>query len=483
MKNMRKQILSDPFSARREVVQALWAAAKDDLTRDDLFQIAVDLDSISVVFSSGAAASAYAALAGLVRIVDPLLQWRRAVLAAQPEADRFLRSAQERYRLWFDEYRENPAVALLVAATSSVPTIDSVAEVPSIARAVALVPLPIAVFQAELRPPPRSSSDPTTPQKTSADLMVAFLKFQFDGRPAIELQHLSPGEVHDLEIEVRVSGWPAEQEALLLTPVSVEPKSTYDFPSFRFQRPSGDAPYTLHQRGRAVVLLPQGMHARPFEFKYTAEFVPQRERQPVAVVGHRTLLIEGTDVSKFQVCGYSGLDQRLFHIRDALRRRGGIPQNETADTLLLLATLCNLAGRAVQDAEFRGAWNEAAFQQHVRADLRRNAMIGSELDEHAYAAGGITDLSLRGIPVELKAERSLITSIDDCEKYFAQTASYAVAKGKRTSVLCVLDSSAKTSAPVPPESLLDVRVHAGTSVTICVLVIQGNLARPSALSR
>lgn len=480
---MRKQTLSDPFSARRDVVQALWATAHDDQTKHDLIQIAVDLDTISVMLSSGTAASAYAALAGLIRVVDPLLEWRRAVLAAQPEADRFLRSAQERYRLWLDEYRDNPAVALLVAASAVVPAIDSVQQVLPIARSVALVPLPIAVFQAELMPPPRDSSESTARQEVPVDLMVAFLKFQFDGRPAIELQHLSPGEVHDLEIEVRVSRWPAEQEALLLTPVSVEPKATYDFPSFRFERPAGDSPYTLQQRGRAVVLLPQGMHARPFEFKYTAEFVPKRDEQPVAVVGHRTLLIEGTDIAKFQVCGYAELDRRLFDIRDVLRRRGGVPQSETADALLLMGPLCNLAGRAVQDAEFRGAWSEAMFQEHVRAELRRNALIGSELDEHAHAAGGITDLSLRGIPVELKAERSLIMSVDDCEKYFAQTVSYAVAKGKRTAILCVLDTSVKNSAPVAPESLLHIRVHAGTNVSICVLVIQGNLAKPSALSR
>jgi len=480
---MRRQTLSDPFSARRKVVQALWAATKNDLTEHDLLQAAVDLDSLSVVLSSAAAASAYAALAGLVRILDQLLAWRRAVLAAQPEADRFLRSARERYRLWSDEYRKNPAVAGLVAAAASIPTLDSVTGVPSIARAVALVPLPLAIFQAEFRPPSSGSSQSTVRRDTSVELTVAFLKFQFDGRPAIELQHLSPGEVHDLEIEVRVSRWPAEQEVLVLTPVSVEPKSTYDFPSFRFERPSGEEPYTFHQHGRAVVHLPQGIHARPFEFKYTAEFMPKQDEQPVAVVGHRTLLIDGTDVAKFQVCGYAGLDRRLFEIRDLLRRRGGVPQNETADTLLLLGALCNLAGRAVQDAEFQGAWGEAAFQERVRADLRRNVLIGSELDEHAHAAGGITDLSLRGIPIELKAERCLVSSVDDCEKYFAQTASYAVAKGKRTSVLCILDSSVKTSAPVPPECMLDVRVHKGTSVAICILVIQGNLAKPSSLSR
>ena len=203
----------------------------------------------------------------------------------------------------------------------------------------------------------------------------------------------------------------------------------------------------------------------------------------MAVVGHRTLIVDGADVTKLQICGYPGLDQTLFALREALRRRPGVPQAETTDALLVLATLCNLAGRAVQDAEFSGQWDEAMFQRHVRAELRRHPPIGADLDEHAHAAGGITDLSLRGLPIELKAVDKLISSIDQCEPFFAQTASYAVAKSKRTAILCVLDSSSKKTAPVPPEMLLDIRTVARGEVSICALVIQGNLARPSALSR
>ena len=231
------------------------------------------------------------------------------------------------------------------------------------------------------------------------------------------------------------------------------------------------------------MLLPQGMHARPFEFKYSAEFIPERGDQPVAVVGHRTLIVDGADAAKLQICGYPGLDKTLFSIRESLRRRPGVPQSETADALLVLAPLCNLAGRAVQDAEFKGRWGEAEFQRHVRAELRRYPMIGADLDEHANAAGGITDLSFRGMPIELKAVNTLISSVDQCESFLAQTASYAVAKSKRTAILCVLDTSQKKTSPVPAEALLEIRTQAQGAVSICVLVVQGNLARPSALSR
>ncbi|SDY65155.1 hypothetical protein SAMN04487939_104259 [Lysobacter sp. yr284] len=444
----------------------------------------MSLDAVSVAVSSAAAATTYNAFGGILRIIDMLAHWRRAVLEAEPDADRYVRSARERYRLWLNDYDQNDAAAQLRAAIAGLTTLESAEQVGDIARALTKVPLPIGIFVHPVKPDWATRADLERPKEEPlVDLTVAFLKFHFDGQPAAEVHQLAPREVHDLEIEVRVSRWPQDKRELRLTPISVEPKSTYDFPSFQFQKPEGDAPHTMRQSGRAALLLPQGMHARPFEFKYTAEFIPERGDQPVAVVGHRTLIVDGADASKLQVCGYHGLDQALYTLRDALRRRPGVPQSETADVLLVLAALCNLAGRAVQDAEFKGSWDEAAFQRYVRAELRRLPLIGADLDEHAHAAGGITDLSLRGIPIELKAVDTLISSVDQCAPFLAQTVSYAVAKSKRTAILCVLDSSEKKTAPMPPEMLLDIRTHAQGAVSICVLVIQGHLARPSMLSR
>jgi len=481
---MRKKIILNNFPARRNIVKALWEISKNKNPELDLKKIASELESLSLLFLDTNTANAYAALADLTRIIDTLLQWRISILEAKIDADRFIRSARERYSLWVSEYKDKPAANGLLIATSTLAKISSISEVSQIAHSVVLTPLPIGVFETERWVPPDGFKQPqNTQEEKLTDLTVAFLKFHIDGQPAIELQHIAPGEVHDLQIEVRVSRWPEDQAELQLTPISVEPKSTYDFPIFTFRKPSGGPPYIMQQRGRAIVFLPQGIHARPFEFKYMAEFYPEKGEQPVAVVGHRTLLIEGTDVSRFQVCGYPGLDHKLWEIRDTLRRRGGVPQDETTDALLLLGPLCNLAGRAVQDAEFPSFWLESDFQDRVRVELRRNPLIGSHLDEHAHAAGGITDLSLRGMPIELKATRTFLPTVDDCSGYFAQTASYAVAKGKRTAILCVLDCSPKAASPRPPESLLELRLHEESGVVICVLVIQGNLAKPSALSR
>jgi hypothetical protein len=287
-----------------------------------------------------------------------------------------------------------------------------------------------------------------------------------------------------MEIEVRVSRWPEVATHLVLTPISAEPKNTYELSAFTFTKPSTEPPYTLIQMGRAALQIAQGLKSRPFEFKYTAAFQPASAEQPVAVVGHRTLLVEGFDIRANSITGYQPVDEKILLIRDLLRREGWANAQELSDILELLTSLGNLAGRAVQDAVFDGTWSEREFQDYVRRDLRRSPRIGSDLEEHAAAAGGYTDLSLRGITIELKETDTRIKQMEDCRKFVEQAASYAVAKGKRVALLCILDTSAKNSAPWSAADGIEVLMSAPpANVAVIALVIQGNITRPNKLSR
>lgn len=478
-----KQTLVPPdvFSARFDAVETLlqYPAVTG---KENLNTLAGELDSISVSLANPAAAVAYAAFAGLIRIASTLADWHDAVLTALPDTDRFLRSAQARYQLWLKEYQGQTAAAGLVQASKVLPDAESLDDAVGFLNAIGAVPLPLGILAQEQ---PFASHHGTRPAQLPADgplqLTVAFLRFQIDSVGVQYIHQLTPGEVHDLELEVRVSRWPDEHSELQLTPVSVEPASTYEFPVFSFSRPAGEPPYILNQSSRAILKASQGLHARPFEFKYAAEFLPPKSEQPVAIVGHRTLLIDGTDPSR-SLCGYSALDRRLVEFRETLRKIPGMTRSEMLDVLAVLTELFNLAGRAVQDALFPGKRSEAEFQMDVRAALRRSTSIGSELDEHANAAGGITDLSFRGIPIELKVESSSLFTVEDGKRFSAQAASYAVAKGKKTAVLCVLDCSVKRGPPRDPSQLVGFQ-NLENGVHVCVLVVQGNLQRPSALSR
>jgi hypothetical protein len=168
-------------------------------------------------------------------------------------------------------------------------------------------------------------------------------------------------------------------------------------------------------------------------------------------------------------------------MRAELRRRA-VPQSDIESVVTVLARLGNLSGRALQGAIFKGVWDEPTFQPFVREELRSDRLIGSLLEEHAHAGAGVTDLSFRGIRIELKAEHEGPLVLADCQRFVEQAASYAVGSAKRTAVLCVLDTSAKTTAPPPAEDSMGVLLSSG-GVSVPTVLVHGNLALPSKLSR
>jgi hypothetical protein len=306
-----------------------------------------------------------------------------------------------------------------------------------------------------------------------------------DGQPAAETHFLEPYQVHDLSIEVRVNRWPSDAESLELRPVSIEAAETYELPVFSLTRPAGEPPFVMRAEGRAVIKVAQSLHARPFEFKYTAQFTPRSTEQPVAVVGQRTLRIEGLDFGRVSLTGYRNLDTKIVSLRDQLRGQRMVTPEELGDILLLLGALANYAGRALQDNLVPEIWDEQRFQRELRDDLRRRADIGGRLEEHPHAGGGETDLSLGGVRLELKSVRDRTYRLADCEAFVDQTVSYAVATGKRVALLCVLDCSPKHTPPFPADEGLGIfqRGTSGPPVCVVTVLVQGNLARPSEHSR
>jgi len=474
-------IHSGAYAARIDAVEALLAAADPRVTNGARFRtLASALDELTTEYYDARVAVAYAAFASLMRTVAMLVEWRAAVLQAAVDADRFLRSGRELHRAWLKEYAERDEAASLAGAAAPISDLDGIEKVGPLCQAVASVPLPIGIYAAESRQSPMPTEPDEADRAAPAELTVAFIRFNIDGQPANETHFLTPKEVHDLEIEVRISRWPDQAQSLCLAPVTIERSSTHDFPTFRFQRPSGDPPYQLRDRGRAVLHIAQGLRAQPFEFRYAADFEPAEVEQPVAVVGHRNLRMDGIDRP---ITGYRGVDRRLLEIRNTLRQRPLVTPEDVTNTLTLLAALGNLAGQAVQDHRFPQPLDEAAFHEFVRSRLRQTPEIGSRLEEHPRAAGGVTDLSYEHIRLELKSENDRPLGFTDCQRYVGQTSSYAVGSDKRVGVLCVLDGSRKVEPPFPVEDGIGILKTEDNAIAVVTILIQGNLARPSDLSR
>ncbi len=111
--------------------------------------------------------------------------------------------------------------------------------------------------------------------------------------------------------------------------------------------------------------------------------------------------------------------------------------------------------------------------------------IGENLQSHIEAAGGITDLTFHEIPIELKVEHKKAIAPNDCKKYFDQTASYALALGKKVGILAMLESSSKKSpmGNIEDDCVVFQHLAGKTTVLIAVMIIRGGFPKPSSYSR
>jgi hypothetical protein len=238
----------------------------DDLDGSVVRETAKDLAIASQLMEQATAARSYAALAELCVILATLMDWRKAVLAAEVDSDRFLRSAKERYSIWIDRSAKSPSeifVGSLQLATAAILEIHAISDISAVCRALATTPLPLPIIFKPSHHRWSIRREGIVDEGKPSKLAIAFVKFMIDGMPTNEIHYLSPGEAHDLDIEVRVSRWPEKAERLVLKPITVELPDTYSLPSFSFEKPTGEPPFSLSQRGRAVIRTALASLSRP----------------------------------------------------------------------------------------------------------------------------------------------------------------------------------------------------------------------------
>lgn len=472
-------ILEAVFPSRIKAVRALLAPAGPDAVKD-LSNAAGEVRASLARVHDEAGQADWQGLAEALDIAAKLRLWYQAVRNGEAEAERFLKAARLQRSEWLtaDAGYGNELKSKLAVIDGEFGANDVSAVLKSLAR----VPFPVGIFTKEERGKPGWQPDE---RKGKPELAVAFLEFRINGEEAAAIHRLAANTLHDLELTLRVSRWPEDAERLLLKPVSVEPEDLWELPEFTFKRPDGRAPFMLEAHGRLAIRMRMALGARPLEFLYAAEFAPVSAEQPIAVAGQRSLRLDSSDASDHLVTGYPSLDQKLIELRDALRAEPRVPERETGIALRLAKPLANLVGQAVQDNIFPQSIDEAMLEKRVIEHLRRHPEIGVELEVQAHSGGGRTDLSLQQIRVELKVKNDSPLTQEDLNRFALQAAAYAVSSDKTIAILCVLDGSAKNGPPIPmAEAVRVIPVQpADRPIYVITFILQGNLARPSDLSR
>jgi hypothetical protein len=376
-------VLAQAYPSRIAAIEAIMSYP-EFAGGDELRTRAEAVTAAARLFGNAQAASDWRAFAMSLEILGLLADWSEAVHTAAIDADRFLRAARLRYRTLASDADHAAYGLALVAALAPIKEDLDVGAVPAIRMAVAELKMPVAVFGFEKsirygrRVPEEVAVKPD-------EVAVAFLEFMIDGKPADTLHSLNAGQVHDLDLSIRVSRWPAAAERLVIEPVSIEPASTWDFPTFAFSRPEGSPPFVFQRQGRMTLHATQGFNARPLEFRYAAEFQPRlASEESIVLAGQRTLRLDGTDTSRHPLTGYAELDNKIIELRNRLRLEPLISEADIRDLLAVLSPVANLMGQAVQDKRYPRPIDEGAFQADFQSFLRAYASIGSELEVQGH---------------------------------------------------------------------------------------------------
>ena len=430
----------------------------------------------------------YRAYHTAIAIFVILAEWKHAIRNAEPDAQRFLSSAKLKASE-VDKSLSFAADERLDAFLNQIENLKSVDELTDIQDKLKRWTLPLLLFANLLdrgfggfRVPVSNGS---SAEAEELETTVAFLKFDIDGEPAKHWNYLKPGTSYDLTIEVRVSNWPKGASVLSLMPVTIDIRARDWLPSFRFERPEGDGPFIFTGTDRAVLEVAHSFGSRPYEFLYAAEFDDTSNCRDVAIVGHRSLLLEGCDVATNPLTGFSNVDRHLLRIRNELRAFPCLYSNDIANTMTILGGLGNIAAQALKGGLFESGTSEQQFQNKASEMLRNRSDIGEHLQGHPEAAGGITDLTFRDIPIELKVENNKVLFPKDLSKFFDQTAAYAIGLGKRIGVLSVLEASPKSAPVGVVEGDIEVFAHqtGQSQIAIVVVIVRGGFPKPSSYSR
>jgi hypothetical protein len=477
------------FSSRISVAVAIRDALTPSLQGVDQLKQAWSAfeDAISAL-GKGDVEDQYRAYAVASGVFVPLAEWKRAIRNAEPDAQRFL-SAAKMKASEIDRTSGFAQVEQLVSILDRISGIQDPADLNDIQSLMTDWALPLLMF-ANVSEPGIGRFGITSGQDGSAaseklDTTVAFLKFDIDGQPAKHWNYLKPATAYDLTIEVRVSNWPEAAKVLSLVPVTIDSRERGWLPKFTFPRPSGAGPFTFTGTGRAVLEIAHSFGSRPYEFLYAAEFDDTAACRKVEIVGHRRLVLEGSDVASNPLTGFRNVDRHLVTVRDRLRSFPGLNQDDLANTMTVLSGFGSIAASALRDATFAANTSEREFQAEATRLLRMRAEIGGDLHGHPEAAGGITDLTFRDVPIELKVENNQVLYAKDFSKYFDQVAAYALGLGRRIALLSVLEACIK-SAPVGNiDEDIDAFPHrvGNSSVVIVVVVVRGGFPKPSSYSK
>ncbi len=317
-----------------------------------------------------------------------------------------------------------------------------------------------------------------------------------DHAPLATPQLLRANLLYPVLFRVRGLTWPSEANRLCLDLLTTCPATEYKVSSFAIDRPVHivDNEYEAEVSGYIKFSSGQSSLFDDLVFAVRAAFENQDGQfREVSVIGHGELRFRIVDDQRHPLMtGNRRLDRHIEGLATEVLRSSPSVRDELGDLLPVLQALTRLLATYAQEAIYKGRSDvvESEFQATVLRDLRNQ--LGQDVQEHPKQGGGVSDIRVRGVIIELKVERENGNRRRICDKYSPQTTQYAGVEARQVSVLLVLDLTSKECPPgdIRNDILLSpVKTH-GTDETpnefpsfTVVFVVNGNMQSPSFYSQ
>ncbi len=450
-----------------------------------LNNIKSDIDKIIELLGNNYVKEFYLIFKSLFTAYEFLTQWEEAVKNAAENSGRFHEAYKYHIKEAFKKINGLEPNKDLVNAASGMDNIVVTDDIGKALKSLSAIPLPLPIHWEE-DPELKKHYLQETKNAKREPMITAFLNFKINNENLQDPHLIDPNTLYDLNLEVRINRWPGNSEKLVIQPLSDVTGENYQMPTFEISK--NEKNKTYHVSGRMAIKIGQTFESQPLEFVYQAYILPGQE--VIAVTGNNRINVRSNSEGKLIISGYYEADKVLMTVRSKITKEAGITSEQRINFLLVMKHLANIAGQALASNDFPDVWAEKDFQTEIRKRLRAVPEIGSQLLEHPNVAAGIPDLFFKKLQIELKTQNEKIVTLDNAQSFSQQGAQYVAGSDNRLGIICILDCSDKKLAPgslMNDIGLISVPVpgiiQGGFPLILGVVIIRGNLGKPSSFSK
>jgi hypothetical protein len=432
--------LSGRLSFRSSLANSLAAVVGGSGNANDLERTA---DAAATLPGADSVGDVVWAVGELLRSLAMAIQWEPAIAAAAENPVRFRDAAKYRAEKALASRAQNHWPAELISSATLLAQLAHPNEIVGIADKLRMTPLPTRITDVTA-PEPRPKDHPTERSDSTPAVAPILVLLSLDNEPIQSPLVVRPNQLYKLQIATRSSQLPTDADTIAIDFVSVLPASALELQPARISLPETTATTYLQLKG----MLPNGLSE---EIVLRATYLGEGERLCKAdIVGNPRFKVATFDSGSAMPRDLPVVAQKLLAMLHELDAK--IPRllpDDRADFFTLFESLLRFAHRALYDRRLAAQVRipEADFQRELRAHLQADPSIGARHWEAQRLAGGISDLGLGKIILELKVEHDKPVTPETAAAYMSQPAHYAAGLDRQVSILCILDDSEKTSPP------------------------------------